>query len=63
MKELPTHILVDRQTMLTLVAVAESGLMELEDGLKDGTYEDDGIAGIPSENIRIAIATGNSVMS
>lgn len=61
--EKPTHVVIDVETLETLISVAEVGLLELKDGLDDGTYEDDAIAGIRSDDIRAAIEMAKGQMS
>lgn len=60
--EHPTHVMIDRDTVETLISVAEVGLIGLREGLNDGTYEDDGIAGIPSATIEAALGAAKAVL-
>jgi hypothetical protein len=58
----PTHVMIDRETLQILRDAAEVGIIELADGLHDGTYEDDAIAGIPSEKIEEAIQLADAAL-
>jgi hypothetical protein len=58
----PSNIIIDRRTLDVLKEVASAGLMELQDGLNDGTYEEHAIAGIHTHDITAAIETAGSAL-
>jgi hypothetical protein len=63
MSDKPTHVIIDRESLEILAAAAAAGLLELADGISDGTYEDDAIAGTPSEKIKDAVETAQAVLA
>jgi hypothetical protein len=59
----PTHVLIDRETLGVLVSVAVSADQDLDDGLADGTYEEDAIGGHAGDRVSAAIETAESVLA
>lgn len=59
----PTNVLIDRQTLEILMDVANAAQMELDDGIVDGTYADDALAGHPNDAITVAIANAYATLS